>query len=196
MSLIKFIKQKRKIRKILIAGTGAVGKTSLLKVLKSKKSLEKLDNKDLQYNRTLFMELEKINSSNTNGIFQLYDVAGQLDLPFHAFRDTTRLTFGNVDLVLILFSNDNVQSLLEVETWLEKIKTYYELNNKDDLPDCWLINNKTDLEASIDSFLVETVKNQDEISNYIEISCLTGNGIEKLNNLLDTHFFGVEINNN
>lgn len=193
MSLVDYIKQKRKIRKILIAGTGAVGKTSLLKVLKNKKYLKELNSNDLKYNRTLFMEFEKIQSSKKSGIFQLYDVAGQLDLPFHAFRDTARLTFGNVDLILILFSNNNVQSLLDVENWLDKIKEYYlSENNNNGIPKCLLINNKADLESTIDTFLIKAVTNQSEIIKFFEISCLNGKGIEELGNWLDNYFFGGE----
>ena len=36
------IKQSRSIRKVLVAGSGAVGKTSLVRVLKESKSLQEL----------------------------------------------------------------------------------------------------------------------------------------------------------
>lgn len=185
MNLVDFIKDKRKLRKILIAGSGAVGKTSLVKVLKTDAScLDDLEDEDLEYHRTLFMELEKIDAyEGTEGVFQFYDVAGQLTLPIHAFRDTTRLAFGNVDIVILMFSSDNLQTLLDIKQWFEMVTDYYDNNdtkNPSKLPTIVLVKNKIDLDCVYDDNLVEGIKKQEQVEEYFEISCLTGEGIDTL----------------
>jgi small GTP-binding protein len=189
-SLINYIKQKRKIRKILIAGSGATGKTSLVKVLKTGTSLSNME-ANLEYHRTLYLQLEKIFAGKNGGIFQLYDVAGQLDLPIHAFRDTAKLTFGNVDIVILVFANDNIQSLLDIERWLSLVDEYYKTENATKKPPFVLINNKTDLEAAADNSLISSiVDQQNDIIKYFELSCLTGKGVYEFKTWIAEYFFG------
>ena len=58
------LKKKRRIRKILVAGSGAVGKTSLVRVLKERKTLNEILEEGLEYHRTLFIDLEVVSASS------------------------------------------------------------------------------------------------------------------------------------
>ncbi|MHA2210952.1 MAG: hypothetical protein ACXABV_17495 [Candidatus Thorarchaeota archaeon] len=53
-------RKKLPIRKVLIAGSGAVGKTSLVKVMKHNLSLSGIEDDTTQYHRTPFVELETV----------------------------------------------------------------------------------------------------------------------------------------
>ena len=80
MEYLEYVKLYKKIRKILILGSGAVGKTSLTKVLKSQVPLKDM-NGNCDYNRTLFVEIDQFKTDNQVGTFQVFDLAGQLSLP-------------------------------------------------------------------------------------------------------------------
>ena len=80
MSLAAYVRSRTKVKKVLIVGSGAVGKTSLLKVLRENKALEE-NNHDLKYHRTPFLEFETLDASDIiegmKGTLQIYDTAGQ-----------------------------------------------------------------------------------------------------------------------
>lgn len=122
-----------------------------------------------------------------NGVFQFFDVAGQLDLPIHAIRDTPRAVFGKADLVMLVFSNNNIKSLLDIQNWLSLIRNYYEKSNEP-FPSFIVVNNKMDLDGTIDSELIQKIKEQDFVQNYFEISCLTGSGVNDLKYWLEDFF--------
>lgn len=195
MDLLKHIKQTKKVRKVLLAGSGAVGKTSLVKVLKSEKSLNNMNEKKLAYHRTPYLNLDVISSSteaNTSNKLniQMYDVAGQLDLPFHALRDTINTTLGSVDLVMLVFSNDNIKSLLNLTDWVGIIDRFFKQNQTIPYPDLILVRNKYDLPGTIDNILVQQLLETDKkIIRGFEISCLTGTGIKELKSWLIKHLF-------
>ncbi|MFW9804696.1 MAG: hypothetical protein ACFFFC_18715, partial [Candidatus Thorarchaeota archaeon] len=54
------IKEKLAIRKVLIAGTGAVGKTSFVRVMKNRLPLSRIEDDTTAYRRTPFVELETL----------------------------------------------------------------------------------------------------------------------------------------
>lgn len=185
MGLVEYLKQKRVMRKILVAGSGAVGKTSLVKVLASNKSLSELGNEYLEYHRTHFLEMETISadkiSANSKGTFYFYDVAGQIDLPIHALRDTASTVVGAVDLVLLVFSNDNAKSLLELSKWFSLIENALKQARLVKEPTFVLIKNKIDLPSRLDDSLVEhLLAATPRIVKYFEVSCLTGQGLDDL----------------
>lgn len=185
MDLLEYIKQSNKIRKVLLAGSGAVGKTSLVNVLKEKKALVQLINneKNLDYHRTPYLNLETLkanDSSNPNddGVIQFFDVAGQLDLPIHALRDTIRSTLGGVDLIILMFAGDNLQSLLDLKKWLDILERFYVQYPQYKFPELVLLKNKLDLPSADCDFLVKVMMETNKrIIAYNEISCLTGAGI-------------------
>ncbi|MBD3190360.1 MAG: GTP-binding protein [Candidatus Heimdallarchaeota archaeon] len=185
LEYLEYVKLEKQIRKILVIGSGAVGKTSLIKVLKTNKPLKEFDECHLEYNRTLFLEIEEIKTEDRKGTFQLLDLAGQLDLPIHASRDIPRFAFGAVDLILFVFANDNAQSLLDIQEWVEIVNNYYQSTNLDP-PIGILINNKTDLECSFDESLIELIKPQ--MAGYFCLSCFDGEGIANLKEWLDEFF--------
>ncbi|MHA1214538.1 MAG: GTPase domain-containing protein [Candidatus Hodarchaeales archaeon] len=128
MALSQYLKRFRSLRKILIVGSGAVGKTSLLKVLKNGKVLKDLSDSELHYHRTPFLELDTISASgliqsDIEGIFQIYDVAGQFDQPVHPLRELSKTILGSVDLIVLVIANNNVQSLLDLAQWINIMNT-------------------------------------------------------------------------
>lgn len=183
-NFFKRIKKKNKVRKFVFAGSGAVGKTSLVKVLKEKKAIFQFEEEDRAYFRTAFMEIESLSVSDltddpdVQGNIVLCDIAGQTDLPIHAFKELSDFVLGGVDLVILVFANGNTQSFLDLEDWMTRIKDYYYARNQP-LPAFSLLKNKSDLPGSVDpNFLQMLIENEENIINYIEISCLNGSNID------------------
>ncbi len=170
-----------------MAGSGAVGKTSLLMVLKNGKSLQELGNNTLEYHRTPFLEIDAFKVLNEGGNLEhsylIYDISGQLNLPVHALKELKQLTLGGVDIIFLIFANNNLQSLLDLKEWLKIIESSSDINEKDlsKPPYYVLIKNKIDLESNIDEALVKMVlENEPRIIKYFEVSCKTGEGIPEL----------------
>ncbi|MHA1930455.1 MAG: GTPase domain-containing protein, partial [Candidatus Thorarchaeota archaeon] len=142
-------------------------------------------------------ELESIKISSkvnrdVSGVFQVVDVAGQLDSQLHPLRDMTTVAFGAVDVIILLFSTDNVQSLLDLARWIDIIKQYY-VDSKYDLPSMILVKNKIDLNETIDEVLVDTLMKYDsDVVQYFEVSCMTGAGFDEISDWLVTNCFAIE----
>ena len=176
--------QRTPITKILVAGSGAVGKTTLVRVIKEGKSLDN-SNVSGEYHRTPFIEIEtigveKIGGTGSRGIFLLVDVAGQLDLPVHALRDFSNLAMGGVELVFLIFSAENLQSLLDLKDWVSLVKTQHKEKPGKTLQ-FLLIMNKCDLGRCMDHGLVEKfMESEPMIAGYFELSCKTGEGLKEL----------------
>ncbi len=198
MNLGSFIKKQRKLKKILFLGSGAVGKTTLLNVLKSDTLLsESTANKE--YQRTLFFTFETIeaaslaNLSDTEGKFQLYDLAGQLDLPIHATRDIAETVLGSVDLIVFIFSTDSLQSLFDIEQWLKIIDEFNLRANRDlSSASFILVKNKADMESTIDETMIKSILDYDKrFLKYFQVSCLTGQNLKEFKKwLVDYCFIG------
>ncbi|MHA1906775.1 MAG: Rab family GTPase [Candidatus Thorarchaeota archaeon] len=175
------LEQESKVTKVLVAGAGAVGKTTLVRVLRDDKPLD-CSFISQEYHRTPFIELEtvkvdSIGGTGSKGIFLMVDVAGQLDLPIHALRDFSKLALGSVEMVLLVFSADNLQSLLDLKEWVALIKTQYKEVPGKNLQFV-LIMNKSDLERNIDPSLISAFMDSEPlISGYFELSCKNGNGL-------------------
>ena len=177
------IKERLAIRKVLIAGAGAVGKTSLVKVMKHKLPLPGFEDDTTAYHRTPFVELEtvRVNGSTQEGVFQMVDVSGQLDSVIHPLRDISRVAMGGVNVVLLMFSGNNVQSLLDLSQWIETLTDYYSKIRSRNMPDFVLLKNKADLSDDIDQTLIDAVMNCNPmICKYHELSCLTGDGVKEM----------------
>jgi GTPase SAR1 family protein len=187
----------RGIRKVLMAGSGGVGKTSIVKALYEGKSLEDLIGQgiDLSYHRTLYLNLITIQTSklvesfDQGGQLIFFDLAGQLDQPLHAIRDTTDSTMGAVDLIMLVFDGTNVQSLFELSEWISVIKSIYE--NRDQFPDLILIKNKVELPSNVGNDLIQSfVESEIKIIKYFEISTMVGKGFPDLQQWLIDYFYG------
>jgi small GTP-binding protein len=176
-------RRKLAIRKVLIAGSGAVGKTSLVKVMKHNLPLSGIEDDTTAYQRTPFVELEtvRIKRSEEEGVFQMVDVSGQLDSVIHPLRDLSRVAMGSVNVVLLMFSGNNVQSLLDLSQWIETLTDYYSKIRSKNMPDMVLLKNKTDMQDDIDQTLIDAVmKCNPRICKYHELSCLTGEGVKEM----------------
>jgi GTPase SAR1 family protein len=175
--------KKLLVRKVLIAGTGAVGKTSLVRVMKHNLPLSCIDDDTTAYHRTPFVELEtvRIKCSEEEGVFQMVDVSGQLDSVIHPLRDISRVAMGGVSVVLLIFSGNNVQSLLDLSEWIEILTDYYSEGRSKNMPDFVLLRNKSDLSDDIDQTLIDAVMEcNPTICKYHELSCLTGEGVKEM----------------
>ncbi|MCH8908798.1 MAG: GTPase domain-containing protein [Candidatus Heimdallarchaeota archaeon] len=198
-SFLDYIKRVKGVRKILLAGAGGVGKTSLLTILSKSKSLVQLseDSVDLTYSRTLYLNLITVHASQLvknytkDGELIFYDLAGQLDQPLHALRDSTRSTMGAVDLVMLVFDGSNLNSLFDLSTWIEIIKESYPDNEQ--IPDFILIKNKIELPSNIDGSLIDSfIESELKIIKYFELSAMRGEGMKGLQQWLVEHFFTDE----
>ena len=191
------LKNNHSVRKILLVGSGAVGKTSLVKVLKDTQALSAMGGCMQEYHRTPFVELESITVSSLTrrdipGVFQVVDVAGQLDSYLHPLRDIPQVAFGGVDVIILLFSTDNLQSLLDLARWIDIIKLYYG-RSKYVLPSMILVKNKIDLKETIDETLIDTLmKNDSDVVQYFEVSCMTGAGFDEISEWLVSNCFECE----
>ncbi|NWF97025.1 MAG: GTPase domain-containing protein [Candidatus Thorarchaeota archaeon] len=181
-------RDRSRTAKILIAGTGAVGKTSLVRVLKEGRPLDSAE-AVLPYRRTPFLNLETIQAkelgaSESQDTYLMVDVAGQLGLPIHALRDLGNIATRNIDLVLLVFSADNLQSLLELQNWIQTVKNSHAEGSTKPLRFVLLMN-KCDLKREMDRGLVEALlKSEPKIEQYFEISCKTGAGLQELSSWL------------
>ncbi|MFW9968511.1 MAG: hypothetical protein ACFFEA_15290 [Candidatus Thorarchaeota archaeon] len=183
------------IRKVLIAGSGAVGKTSLVRVMKHNIPLSGFDDDTTAYHRTPFVELEtvRIKRSAKEGVFQMVDVAGQLDSVIHPLRDLSRVAMGSVNVVLLMFSGNNVQSLLDLSQWIKTLTDYYSKIRSKNMPDFVLLKNKADLHDDIDQTLIDAVmKCNPMICKYHELSCLTGEGVKEMIEWLVARYMTIE----
>lgn len=179
---------RSQVTKALVAGSGAVGKTTLVRVLRDGQPL----NESIiiqEYHRTPFIELEtvkveRIGGTGSKGIYLLVDVAGQLDLPIHALRDLSKLALGGVELVMLVFSAEDIQSLLDLKNWVSMIKTQYKEVPGKSLKFV-LIMNKCDLGCNVDFELVSRfIESEPMIAEYFELSCANGDGISELQSWL------------
>jgi small GTP-binding protein len=197
MNLSSFIKNRRKLKKILFLGSGAVGKTTLLKVLKSDTLISE-DSANKEYQRTLFFTFEtieaaKLSDLDTEGKFQLYDLAGQLNLPIHATRDIAETVLGSADLIAFIFSTDSLQSLFDIQGWLKIIDEFNLRANRNLSASSFiLIKNKSDLDSYIDEMIIQSILSYDKrFLKYFQVSCLTGQGLKEFKKwLVDCCFIG------
>ncbi len=192
--VVQTIKRKNTIKKVVIVGSGAVGKTSLLHLLKMPE-VSILDDKT-KYARTPFMNIDTkqiINEQSKNiGHLQFYDLAGQIDLPIHALKDFSAQVLGHTDVILLVFASNNLQSFLDLKIWYQLVKdglNKYGSNNQSKLI---LIKNKIDLNSTIDKSLIDYFAKMDtQFKGTFEVSCLTKEGIEDLSNWLEEELFNL-----
>ena len=190
--VIHTIKLKNTFKKIVIVGSGAVGKTSLLRIL-----TESDDSNfvlETNYERTPFMNIDskKVEKDGEHliGHLQFYDLAGQKNLPIHALMDFSKLILGHTDVIFLVFANNNLQSFLDLKTWYEMIKEG--LNKEEYTSTCKfiLIANKIDLQSNIDENMVDIFSEVDQrFKGIFKISCKTKEGISSLNKWIEEELF-------
>ena len=182
------LKKIHKMKKALIIGSGAVGKTSLLTLLS--KNLSSLPSIASSYKRTSFINFDTIriygeNDQEIIGQIQVQDLAGQITLPIHALKDFVQQTLGATDLIFLVFDTNNIQSFLDLELWLHHINDGLKGLHEHINPALILIRNKVDLEQLVDDIAVKKVLDLDKrIIKYFAISCWNGFGLESLQSFL------------
>ncbi len=192
--IIHTIKINNTLKKIVIVGSGAVGKTSLLK------SLTKSDDSNFvletNYERTPFLNIDskKVENKENNNIghLQFYDLAGQKDLPIHALKDFSRLILGHTDIILLVFANNNLQSLLDLKSWYEMINEGLKQDRFNSNCKFILINNKIDLLSNIDEAMLDVFSEADQrFKGIFKVSCKTNEGIKTLSNWIQKELFNT-----
>ncbi|MHA1983946.1 MAG: Rab family GTPase [Candidatus Hodarchaeales archaeon] len=157
---------------VTILGDGAVGKTTLVKLLMN----NEFNIADLKTKRTPFLEIETL-KINTEKLL-VYDLAGQDNLA-HPLRLLEDQVLGHAHLIIFAFALDRFSSLAHLGSWYLPIKEYYEKKNKN-LPKMILIGTKADQARKLDQTLIDKVLSSTKIKEYIPTSSVSGDGIPEL----------------
>ena len=157
---------------VTILGDGAVGKTTLVKLLMN----NEFNIADLKTKRTPFLEVEtlKINKEK----LLVYDLAGQDNLA-HPLRVLEDQVLGHAHLIIFAFALDRFSSLAHLGSWYLPIKEYYVKKNKN-LPKMLLVGTKADQARKLDRALIDKVLSSTKIKEYVPTSSVSGDGIPEL----------------
>jgi small GTP-binding protein len=154
--------------KIILAGAGAVGKTTLMnRFVRGSFASE--------YKATIGVDIltKEItyNDQNKNQLIklQIWDIAGQ-----ELFRSFRKRFFSNARGVLLVFDLTVIQTLSELSSWVSDI---YEIAGKIPIV---LIGNKVDLQelCVISSESIESFQTAHNITSYYPTSALTGKNVD------------------
>ncbi len=168
MSLEKYL--KKKTFKIVLGGEGAVGKTTLARMLAGE------TNTDENIELTPGIEFHSLRIENEMSIdCQLWDLGGQT-----YFRQIQDSFFQSASIVILVFSVDRYNTFLSLDSWLEFIPQNIQTK-------IFLIANKIDCDKRY-------VKTDDALEfaksfnlKYYELSALTGIGVNEFKqNLIET----------
>jgi GTPase SAR1 family protein len=181
------LKFAKKVGKLVIAGDGHTGKTSLIKVLTEGLTLEK--QKDVgTYKRTPFLNIEAYRIFATGEKepvkLQIYDLAGQI-IPAHPLEVLDDQLMFNLDVCVLVFALDNYQSLMNISNWFKQIRDFI-VTNRLTPPNFIIAGNKYDLVSSdeditsLSEICEKIIKENDFFKKYFFVSALTGEGLEEL----------------
>ena len=157
---------------VTILGDGAVGKTTLVKLLMN----NEFNIADLKTKRTPFLEIETL-KINTEKLL-VYDLAGQDNLA-HPLRLLEDQVLGHAHLIIFAFALDRFSSLAHLGSWYLPIKEYYERKGKN-LPKMILVGTKADQARKLDQTLIDKVLSSTKIKEYVPTSSVSGDGIAEL----------------
>jgi Ras-related protein Rab-8A len=151
--------------KIVIAGDGAVGKTTISQRLTN--SMKELKNTEM----TCGIDFHTLEIGRYKKA-QIWDLGGQVQ-----FRKFQKPFFKKADMIILVYSVERFSSFLNLENWLELMHDVSPIK-------LFLLANKIDL--------VKRVISKDEASEfaathnmaYFEISGLSGEGFEEFKNEL------------
>ncbi len=102
---LRVLKRRKKLFKLCLCGDGAVGKTTFLNYLKSKKLVH--EQKDAR--RTTYVNIDVFNLDGRQ--LQLFDLAGQRTMGAHPLDHMSHVVLKEVDIVLFFFALDKPKSL-------------------------------------------------------------------------------------
>ncbi|MHA1990263.1 MAG: Rab family GTPase [Candidatus Hodarchaeales archaeon] len=157
---------------VTILGDGAVGKTTLVKLLMN----NEFNIADLKTKRTPFLEIETL-KINTKKLL-VYDLAGQDNLA-HPLRVLEDQVLGHAHLIIFAFALDRFSSLAHLGNWYTPIINFYSKKDKN-LPKMILVGTKADQARKLDPALIEKVLSSTKIKEYIPTSSVSGDGIPEL----------------
>ena len=151
--------------KVVLIGSTAVGKTSLIRRLTE----NKFDNSTTPTTGTAFFQLKTENPDHPD--IQIWDTAG-----LERYRSLNRIFYHEAVGALLVFDLTNARSFMDLESWLDEFVTEAPLN-----PSIVLLGNKSDRK---DEFEVEN----DEILSfanehglkYYPTSAATGEGVNEM----------------
>ncbi|MFW9997583.1 MAG: ADP-ribosylation factor-like protein [Candidatus Odinarchaeota archaeon] len=184
--LIEELKFEKKLAKLVVAGDGNTGKTSIIQVLTEGMTLLDRQKGVTAYKKTPFLNIQayRIQTAKSGPVkLQIYDLAGQ-NIPAHPLEVLDNQLMINLDVCLLVFSLDNYQSLMNIAKWFKQIKDYL-LKYRLHPPYFLLVGNKLDLVSSSDLGSIsqicdKIIKENEYFKHYFFVSSLTGEGLEKL----------------
>lgn len=158
------------VKRIIILGDGAVGKTTLLRTLTGKSKETTI---------TSFMEIDLFHVDDQK--FVCFDLAGQgLELPTHPLNLMGDQILNKATVILLAFAIDRAKSLTNLQNWFISIKNYYNSLNMP-IPPIFIIGTKADLSAKVDLEAVKfSSQNTPEVVDFILVSSATDTGINQL----------------
>jgi small GTP-binding protein len=151
----------KKCLKIVIAGDGATGKTTI------SKRLNGTFRSDEELSMTTGLDFHTLEITEKDGKAVIWDLAGQEQ--FRSFQDTF---FNEADIVILVYSVEWFPSYMNIDSWLSMI-------DRDNISKIYLIANKIDIEnrAIHSDEVQEYVKSRG--LHYYELSALTGEGLDE-----------------
>jgi len=160
----------KKVFKIVFAGDGAVGKTTIISYL--------LDKDDaIEMTRGVSIETLKIESFDDEEVeAATWDIGGQKQ-----FRFLVENLIGGTNLAVFVFDLTRYKSLINLENdWIPRFE---KTNSKPALQKYILIGNKSDLGQTIKDDEIQRIREKFDLS-YIKVSAKTGNNMDDLLELL------------
>jgi len=146
--------------KILIAGDGATGKTTISKKLNG--TLK--EQQELVMTPGIDFHTFEITKDNSEAV--IWDLGGQQQ--FRSFQDSF---FNKADIVILVFEVSLFETFLNVDSWLSMV-------NKDKVSNIYLVGNKVDLDnRAVTREEAEQYARGHDLE-YFEISALTNKGFE------------------
>lgn len=151
----------KKCLKIVIAGDGATGKTTI------SKRLNGTFRSDEELSMTTGLDFHTLEITEKDGKAVIWDLAGQEQ--FRSFQDRF---FNDADIVILVYSVEWFPSYMNIDSWLSMI-------DRDNISKIYLIANKIDIEnrAIHSDEVQEYVKSRG--LHYYELSALTGEGLDE-----------------
>ena len=146
--------------KIVFAGDGGVGKTSLIKKFFDNTVVDRL---------TVGTEF-RIFKISPNKMAVLWDLGGEI-----RFRDVQEALMRGARLVVLVFDVHRPSTLTNLKKWAERI---YNINGRKRIP-AIVVGNKIDLGKNIDHELIKSTLKEIplDVKYYIETSAYTGENV-------------------
>jgi len=159
-------KEEIKEFKIITLGDSGVGKTPIIKRFCE----NKFDNNNQSTIGINFSRKELIFDKKNKIILKLIDTAGQ-----EKYKSLAKSYFKHVDVVLFVFSMNDIESFGTINAWMELFK---ENNNKEDIPK-YLVGTKNDLDITVEQNLIEEFLQKNKIT-FMSTSSKKNNNIDEL----------------